>query len=160
MNWGQASVSKSAPMLLSNGRGRGAVVSVGSAVATLSLLELEVELELRVEVFEGVAVVAASSSSSSSSSALGSRSTYPRFSSSPEKGDKSQSLATCGGGLVSSNTIPCASSSASCAAIEAVSSAGGTRVSGIAGGRPASVRVKVRHSAKRRNEVRGRGRYA
>lgn len=154
MNWGQASVSKSAPMLLSNGRGRGAVVSVGSAVATLSLVELEVELELRVEVFEGAAAVV-----DSSSSALGSRSTYPRFSSSLEKGDRSQSLATCGGGLVSSNTIPFASSSASCSAIEAVSSAGGTRVSGIAGGRPASVRVNVRHSTKRRNEVRGRGRY-
>ena len=155
MNWGQASVSKSAPMLLSNGRGRGAVVSVGSAVATLSLVELEVELELRLEVFEGAEVVV----DSSSSSALGSRSTYPRFSSSPEKGDRSQSLATCGGGLVSSNTIPFASSSASCAAIESVSSAGGTRVSGIAGGRPASVSVNVTHSAKRRNEVRGRGRH-
>jgi hypothetical protein len=145
-------------MLLSNGRGRGALVSVGVAVATLLLIEVELELGLCEEVLEGVVVVDSSSSfvssfsSSSSFSALGC--------SPPGKVAWCQSLFTGGGGRVSRSTMPFASSSASSAAIERPWSLGGTRISGIVGGREARVRVNVRHSAKKTREARERGRYA
>lgn len=83
MNSGQASVVKSAPMLLSKGRGRGALDSVGSATATLARLEVDVELELCDEVLEGAAEVE-DSSSSSSFSCLGTSSTTPLLERSPE----------------------------------------------------------------------------
>lgn len=156
MKTGHASTAKSAPMLLSNGFGRSAVVFVGEAVATLSVVELETELEVFVEVFEGAEVVV-----DSPSSFLITSSTPPLLINPPEyDGPKSHPPPTFGGGLVSSNTIPFSSSSLSSAAMPAPGSAGGTSVSGIGGGGAASASVKVRQTARRRREVRERGRYA
>lgn len=157
MKTGHSSAAKSAPMLLSNGFGSSALVFVGAAVATLSLVEVVLVLELFVEVLECAEVVV----DSSSSSFLITSSTPPLLINPPEyDAPKSHPPPTFGGGLVSSNTIPFSSSSLSSAAMPAPRSAGGRSVSGIGGGRAASASVKVRHTARRRREVRERGRYA